>query len=334
MRHPSTIRSRRVPGFTLIELLVVVAIIALLISILLPSLSKARAQARTTLCLSRIAQLGKSVLIYSNDYNETPPFLGVGFENCGDHDDFEGRDTWDYWAAHEQWEIPDVRDAWDKPEDIWLANNPHNDVQHGTLFNYARFENLYRCPEFERTANKEQNMFNYTRTVLARRVLSRVVLDPVDDDLAPGPLLKLSAFHAPAAMYMLLDEAWDFHVAGIPNDQPEDGVFEDGIWGYWMGHESLHGIIGDTIGSYHGVLGKGANISGVEAGKKGGVLFYDGHADAIRDPLPGRIARVSMGDILSPEFLPEVTRVLSFVLTQIFGQRGIDFQVDDAVKLF
>ena len=50
-------------GFTLIELLVVVAIIALLISILLPSLSKARAQSRTTLCASRIGQLGKADLV-------------------------------------------------------------------------------------------------------------------------------------------------------------------------------------------------------------------------------------------------------------------------------
>ncbi len=55
-------------GFTLIELLVVVAIIALLIAILLPSLSKARKQARTSVCASRISQLAKSLFLYAEDY--------------------------------------------------------------------------------------------------------------------------------------------------------------------------------------------------------------------------------------------------------------------------
>ena len=63
------IRVRRpLHGFTLIELLVVVAIIALLISILLPSLNRARDQARTAVCLSNLKQLGLAFALYAEDH--------------------------------------------------------------------------------------------------------------------------------------------------------------------------------------------------------------------------------------------------------------------------
>ncbi len=63
-------RSRRARAFSLVELLVAVAIIALLIALLLPALSWARAAARTTSCESNQRQLILAWAMYANDYRE------------------------------------------------------------------------------------------------------------------------------------------------------------------------------------------------------------------------------------------------------------------------
>jgi prepilin-type N-terminal cleavage/methylation domain-containing protein/prepilin-type processing-associated H-X9-DG protein len=60
-------------GFTLVELLVVIGIIALLISILLPALNKARDAATTVVCSSRLRQLMQGVLLYANDNKGVMP---------------------------------------------------------------------------------------------------------------------------------------------------------------------------------------------------------------------------------------------------------------------
>ncbi|MEM6394065.1 MAG: prepilin-type N-terminal cleavage/methylation domain-containing protein [Planctomycetota bacterium] len=66
----------RYKGFTLIELLVVISVIALLVSVLLPTLRSAREAAQASVCLQQIRQSGAGLLNYAQDYDGISPRTG------------------------------------------------------------------------------------------------------------------------------------------------------------------------------------------------------------------------------------------------------------------
>jgi prepilin-type N-terminal cleavage/methylation domain-containing protein len=279
-------------AFTLIELLVVIAIIALLISILLPSLGRARAQARTTLCETRIAQMFKGMLLYSDDYNETPPFTSPVTASPQNED----ANPWaSCQAGHmETWLGPPsamtAAVAASHQQDGPYPDDP-NIPRGGLLFQYTRFEGLYRCPEFERAGGgmRRQSVFNYSRSAWGRRYRkvgvdegATVRIDVLGWKLGDvgGPILKTSAVYSPSSLPMINDEQWDRHIAGS---------WAANGYTIWCCFDPVFDFI-DEIGQYHGTATPARFTTPADNPPitQGALACYDGHVELRRDPAPQR----------------------------------------------
>jgi len=112
-------------AFTLIELLVVVAIIALLVAILLPSLNAARAEAQRVVCMTRLKQFALAFVYYCNDNDGQFP---------------ESSNWWD-----ENWFVQFKKYLGEIPMDTWTTDD---DIK----------GDIYECPADE---NKDVNPLGY-----------------------------------------------------------------------------------------------------------------------------------------------------------------------------
>ena len=75
-KEPNRKMSKRV--FTMIELLVVIAVVAILVSILLPLIGHARQRADEIVCSGNLRQIGIAHLLYSTEWDSTPPVYTSG----------------------------------------------------------------------------------------------------------------------------------------------------------------------------------------------------------------------------------------------------------------
>ena len=142
-------------AFTLIELLVVVAIIALLISILLPSLQQAREQGKKAVCLSNIRSLGQASHAYAaeDDREQLTP-LHIAHVSTLSANGFTGEWNWrtaepySFGGRTATKEFPPNGDVMMQEDGIWAAHRrPLNKYIYGSV-DQADSENLgmYRCP--------------------------------------------------------------------------------------------------------------------------------------------------------------------------------------------